>query len=201
MTITYETGSGLYVNTTNRCPNACEFCVRTTADNYYGDLWLEREPTCEEILDSIRKRDLTKYTEIVFCGYGEPFERIDDILKVCRELRKLTDLPIRINTNGLGNRIAGRDVTPELAGLVDVLSISLNTPDPVAYQRICHSIYGEEAHTDLIEFARLAGRVVPKVVLSVVDTTISKEDIEKCRRIAEENGVELRVREFIHTEK
>lgn len=200
MTITYENGSGLYINSTNRCPNACEFCVRTTADSYYGDLWLEREPTVDEIVESVKERDLSAYSEIVFCGYGEPFERIDDILEVCRRLKTFTTLPIRINTNGLGNRLAGRDVTPELAGLIDTLSISLNTPDASAYQRICHSIYGEQAHADLIEFARLAGRYVPNVVLSVVDTTISPEQIEQCRRIAEENGVRLRVREFISTE-
>lgn len=197
MTITYETGSGLYVNSTNRCPNACEFCVRATADNYYGDLWLEREPSVDEMFDSIMSRDLSKYTEIVFCGYGEPFERIDDILSVCRRLKAATDLPIRINTNGLGNRIADRDVTPELAGLVDVLSISLNTPDPAAYQRICRSVYGEQAHADLIEFTRLAARYVPKVILSVVETTISPEEIEECGQIAKDCGATLRVREFI----
>ncbi len=199
MTITYETGSGLYVNITNRCPNACTFCVRSTADNYYGDLWLDREPTVDEIFDSIVGRELSQYTEIVFCGYGEPFERIDDLLAVCRRLRPITDLPIRINTNGLGNRIAGRDVTPELAGLVDVLSISLNTPDPAAYQRVCRSIYGEAAHGELIAFARLAAKYVPRVIFSVVETTITDAEIEACRKIAADCGVALRVREFIQS--
>lgn len=197
MTITYETGSGLYVNMTNRCPNACTFCVRTTADNYYGDLRLEREPAVDEICDSIAGRDLSRYSEIVFCGYGEPFERADDLLAVCRRVRAITNLPIRINTNGLGNKIAGRDITPELYGLADVLSISLNAPDPAAYQRICRSIYGEAAHGAVIEFARLAARYVPKVIFSVVATTISDADIEACRKIAADCGATLRVREFI----
>ena len=83
MTITYEVGNGLYVNVTNRCTNACEFCVRQTADGTYGELWLEKEPTKQEILDDILARDLSAYNELVFCGYGEPTVRLHDILWVC----------------------------------------------------------------------------------------------------------------------
>ena len=129
MTITYEVGSGLYVNSTNRCSNACEFCVRATVESYYGDLWLDCEPTVEEMCDSIFSRDLTKYTELVFCGYGEPTERIDDILAVASRVKERTDLSIRINTNGHANLIYGEDVTPRLEGLIDVLSISLNSAE------------------------------------------------------------------------
>ncbi|MBQ8287588.1 MAG: radical SAM protein [Clostridia bacterium] len=200
MTITYEVGSGLYVNTTNRCSNACEFCVRSTVESYYGDLWLRREPTVDEICESIFARDLTKYIELVFCGYGEPTERIDDILEVARRVKERSDLPIRINTNGQGSMIAGYDITPKMAGLIDVLSISLNTADAASYQKICHSRFGEAAYQGLLDFAKVATRYVPKVVLSVVDTTIPPEEIERCREIAAECGVSLRVREFISNE-
>lgn len=201
MTITYEVGSGLYVNTTNRCSNACEFCVRSTVESYYGDLWLKREPTVEEICESIFARDLAKYTELVFCGYGEPTERIDDILEVARRVKECSSLPIRINTNGQGSMIAGYDITPKLCGLIDVLSISLNTADAASYQKICRSRFGEAAYQGLLEFARSAARYVPKVVLSVVDTTISPEEIDRCRAIAADCGVTLRVREFISNEE
>ena len=201
MTITYEVGSGLYVNTTNRCSNACEFCVRATVESYYGDLWLEHEPSVDEICESILARDLTKYTEIVFCGYGEPTERIDDILAVARRVKAVCRLPIRINTNGQGSMIAGRDITPELEGLIDVVSISLNTADAESYQAICHSRFGKAAYQGLLDFAKAAKRYVPKVVLSVVDTTIPDAEIEKCRKIAEDCGVTLRVREFISDEE
>ena len=200
MTITYEVGSGLYVNTTNRCSNACEFCVRSTVESYYGDLWLRREPTVDEICESIFARDLTKYIELVFCGYGEPTERIDDILEVARRVKERSDLPIRINTTGQGSMIAGYDITPKMAGLIDVLSISLNTADAASYQKICHSRFGEAAYQGLLDFAKVATRYVPKVVLSVVDTTIPPEEIERCREIAAECGVSLRVREFISNE-
>ena len=86
MTITYEVGNGLYVNITNRCSNACEFCVRSTVESYYGDLWLKSEPTVDMICESIFARDLSKYTELVFCGYGEPTQRIDDVLEVARRV-------------------------------------------------------------------------------------------------------------------
>ncbi|MBQ8382915.1 MAG: radical SAM protein [Clostridia bacterium] len=201
MTVTYEVGSGLYVNTTNRCSNACEFCVRSTVESYYGDLWLKREPTVDEICESIFSRDLTKYTELVFCGYGEPTERIDDILEVARRVKERTALPIRINTNGQGSMIAGYDITPKLEGIIDVLSISLNTADAASYQKICHSRFGEAAYQGLLDFAKAATRYVPKVVLSVVDTTISPEEIERCREIATDCGVALRVREFISNEE
>lgn len=201
MTVTYEVGNGLYVNTTNRCSNACAFCVRSTVESYYGDLWLRREPTVDEICESIFSRDLTKYTELVFCGYGEPTERIDDILEVARRVKERSALPIRINTNGQGSMIAGYDITPKMAGLIDLLSISLNTADATSYQKICHSRFGEAAYQGLLDFAKAATRYVPKVVLSIVDTTISPEEIERCRQIAADCGVTLRVREFISGEE
>ena len=201
MTITYEVGSGLYVNSTNRCSNACVFCVRSTVESFYGDLWLKREPTVDEICESIFARDLSKYTELVFCGYGEPTYRIDDILEVARRVKAVCDLPIRINTNGQGSMIAGYDITPKLAGLIDVVSISLNNADAKSYQAICRSRFGEAAYQGLLDFAKAAKQYVPKVVLSVVDTTIPPEEIEECRKIAEDCGVTLRVREFISNEE
>ena len=201
MTITYEVGNGLYVNTTNRCSNACVFCVRATVESYYGDLWLKREPTVDEICESIFSRDLSKYSELVFCGYGEPTERINDILQVAKRVKERSQLPIRINTNGQGNMIAGYDITPDLEGLIDVISISLNTADAQSYQKICRSRFGELAYQGLLDFAKAASRFVPKVVLSVVDTTISPEEIERCREIARECGVSFRLREFISNEE
>ena len=99
MTITYEVGTGLYVNVTNRCTNSCEFCVRSVADGTYGELWLTREPTKDEILEDILKRDLSLYTELVFCGYGEPTLRLYDILEVARAVKEKSSIKIRINSH------------------------------------------------------------------------------------------------------
>ena len=198
MTITYEVGSGLYVNLTNRCTNSCNFCVRSNgSDSPYGNLWLEREPEWQEALSEILSRDLSKYTELVFCGYGEPTMRLPDILKIIDGVREKNPIKIRINTNGHANMIFGRDVTPELEGRVDVISISLNTADAKSYDELCHPDFGESAYEGLLEFAGLAKRYVPEVVLSVVRTSIPDSDIEICRAHAERVGVKLRVREYI----
>lgn len=197
MTITYESGDGIYVNITNRCTNSCEFCVRSSGDGIYGDLWLEREPTKEEIAADILNRDLDKYTELVFCGYGEPTIRLYELLYAAKKVREVSDIPIRINTNGHANLINNRDVTPELYGLVDVLSISLNNASAADYVRVCRPIYGEAAYDAIFDFAKKAKQYVKRVVLSVVRGAILDKDIETCRMAAKNIGVELRVREYI----
>lgn len=188
----------LYLNITNRCTNRCTFCIRNNPDGVGGgtDLWLEHEPSVKEIEDALRREDLDSFDEIVFCGYGEPAMRFDDMMEVCRWLKANYRSPkIRINTNGHANRITGRDVTPELKGLVDVISISLNTSTAREYEEICQSDYGEEGFYIMLDFAKKATAYVPEVVLSVVDL-LPKEEIEACRKIAEQAGCSFRVREY-----
>lgn len=196
MNIAYEYGGKLYINLTNRCTNKCKFCIRFTpsgVDNI--DLWLEREPTVDEIYDALIKADYKKYKEIVFCGYGEPFMRFDDVMEVCKKVKADSDVKVRVNTNGHANRIAGRDVTSEMKGLVDVISISLNAKNAKEYNDICVCDYGEDGFGEMLDFAKKASKYVPEVVLSIVDI-LPKEDIEICRKIAEETGVTFRVREY-----
>lgn len=198
MTISYKEGSGLYLNLTNRCTNDCAFCVRNTHDSV-GDadsLWLEREPTLEEILADLDRRSFDDYTEFVFCGFGEPMMRLDILLEVAAYVRKRCNLPIRINTNGHANLIYGQDVTPKLAGLIDVLSISLNSATAEDYDRLCQPIFGKEAYAGLLDFAARAKHHVKKVVLSVVDI-LPADEIELCRKRAADAGVELRIRAMI----
>ena len=198
ITITYTVGDSLYVNTTNRCSNSCDFCVRSHGEALYGDLWLDHEPTKEEILADIERREPEKFPELVFCGYGEPTERQDDIVWVMRELKKKhPSLRIRINTNGQADLINGRDTTPELEGLVDTLSISLNCANAESYQKVCHSEFGEKAFDALIDYASRAKKYVPKVVFSVVRGSIPDSDIDICQKIADDAGVTLRVREML----
>lgn len=200
MIITYVCDDSLYINVTNRCTNSCDFCIRDHGDELYGDLWLDREPTVKEITDAI---DLSlaeskdKYKEIVFCGYGEPTVRLYDIFEVCRHIRKVCSLPIRMNTNGQANLIWERDVTPDFKGLFDTVSVSLNSPYADEYQKVCHSIYGEKAHASLLDFAAKLKEYVPNVLFSVVRGSIPDDDIEKAEKLAEAIGVKLRVREML----
>ncbi|GHV20338.1 radical SAM protein [Clostridia bacterium] len=193
MTILYYLGNTAYINITNRCSADCEFCLRTEFDSVgtANSLWLEREPTREEILSAI-SADSPK--SIVFCGFGEPFERFDDMLWVIAELKHADpELYVRINTNGHGNLIAGEDITPRLENLVDALSISLNYPNAEAYNEHCRPKFGAVAFDAMLDFTRLSKRYVPSVTLTVVDV-LSASHIEECRKIAEGIGVNFRVR-------
>ena len=201
-TISYEYGDSLYVNLTNRCDCACVFCLRQNGHKgsiYADDLWLDHEPSRQEALDDLLKRDLASYSEIVFCGFGEPTFRIDDILWLVDEMKKaVPDLPpIRINTNGHANLIHGRDVTPELAGRIDVLSISLNGSTCEEYVKVTRPRDGDKAWEAMLDFTRKAAQVVPRVVMTIVNKDKTPEEIEACRAMCAELGATLRVREYI----
>ncbi|MEG2176645.1 MAG: TatD family nuclease-associated radical SAM protein [Oscillibacter sp.] len=200
MTITYEYGGNLYVNTTNRCDFACNFCLRHNGQNgsiYTDNLWLEREPTREEILASIQGRDLSQYGQLVFCGFGEPSYRIDDICWVIDQLKaRGQKIFTRMDTNGTGSLIHGRDICPDFAGRFDKVSISLNTDTAEKYDALCHPEFSN-AYQAMKDFAREIRRYVPEVMMTVVDT-IPAEEIEACRKICEDEiGATYRVREYI----
>ena len=200
MTITYEVDEGLYINITNRCSNRCEFCIRNNGDGAYGSdsLWLLREPTCEEILESVLSRDLGKYKEIVFCGYGEPTYRLSDAAFVAKEIKKACpSMPVRINTNGQSDLILGCDSAKMYEGAFDVVSISLNTPNAQKYAEICHPVYKEAAYSAMIGFAKNVNKYVQKVVFSVVRETLTEKEISECEKIAESVGATLKVRDYI----
>ena len=203
MCITYIVEDKLYVNVTNKCSNRCEFCIRNNGDGAYGSdsLWLEREPTRDEILDSIFSRDLTVFPELVFCGYGEPTYRLDDIIYVAKAVKeRYSEMKIRINTNGHSDLIQGRNTAPDYEGVIDIVSISLNTPSAERYQQICHSIYGEESFEALLRFASEVKHYVPTVLLSAVKETLTPDEIEQCRMICSGLGVTLRLRDYIPPE-
>ncbi len=201
MTISYPYEGALYLNLTNRCDCACVFCLRANGHKgsiYGGDLWREHEPTREEILADLDKRDLSQYRELVFCGFGEPTYRLDDALWLIDELkRKGLTLPVRINTNGHANLIHGRDVTPELAGRFDVVSISLNGPTAERYCAVTRPRAGEAAWDAMLDFTRRAAEYVPDVCMTIVDKDLEPGDLESCRALAESLGARLRVRAYI----
>ncbi|MBQ7386670.1 MAG: radical SAM protein [Clostridia bacterium] len=199
MCITYTVGDGLYVNVTNRCSNRCEFCIRNNGDGAYGSdsLWLEREPTAEEIADAILARELSSFSEVVFCGYGEPSYRLDEIREAVLRVKELYPrTKFRINTNGHSDLIFARDSAPDYEGIFDVVSISLNTPSPEHYASLCHPVF-KDAHEALISFAERVKKYVPTVMLSVVRETLTEAELAECYVIAERIGVTLKVRDYI----
>ena len=175
------------------------FCLRQTKKMLEGNsLWLrEGEPDVETVLDLFGQYDLSIINEIVFCGFGEPLERLDDICIIIDSLKKhYPDLKVRVNTIGLANLIYEKDVTPMLKDRVNTISISLNAPDEKEFLELTRSRFGIRSYEALKEFAVLAKRYVPNVVMTVVEKVMPEEKIEKCRKICEELGVTLRVREF-----
>jgi len=190
--IAYRIRGSLYLNVTNRCTNACSFCAKFKDFTVKGhQLCLEQEPTVREVIDAIG--DPTPYAEVVFCGYGEPLIRLDLVKEVAGWL-KTRGIMVRINTDGQANLVHGRDILPELAGLVDAISVSLNAPDASTYQGICRSRFGEQGYEAIKEFLRGARGLIPSVTATVV--ALPGLDVEACRRVAEELGVEFRVREY-----
>ena len=198
MVILYEVHENLYVNMTNRCPCSCTFCLRQTTDemNHSGSLWLEREPDVEEVIAEFDKFDMSKYQELVFCGFGEPTERLEDLLKVAAYAKEKFHIQTRLNTNGLSDLIYEKDTAPMYEGLIDTISISLNTPDKEEYLKLTRSKFGIQSHDALLRFAGNVSKYVPNVVLSTVATTITEEEEEQCREICNKLGVTYRIRPF-----
>ena len=195
--LAYHLGQGLYLNVTNRCTNACSFCIRNGHDTV-GDsdvLWLTSEPTVDELWNALLEELLPETEEIVFCGYGEPLMRYDAVLELCRRIRAHCSLPIRINTNGHGDLIAGQPLAPLFSGLVDVISISLNAPNAKRYDEICAPVY-HDAYAAVLAFAVSCKKTVPTVCFSVVDQPLTQDEIAACRAVADKLGIPLRVRTF-----
>ena len=193
------TGRNIYVNMTNKCPCNCVFCLRHTKEMMEDNtLWLkEGEPSVDVVLELFAQYDLSVINELVFCGFGEPLERLADVCTVVDTLKqKYPSLKVRVNTIGLANLIYERDVTPELEGRVDTISISLNAPNEEEFLELTRSRFGIKSYEALKEFAVLAKRYVPNVVMTVVEQVMPEEKIKKCQQICDELGVTLRVRPF-----
>lgn len=191
---TYKIGENLYINLTNRCTNRCAFCVRDQSATYEGyPLWLKKEPTVQEIIAQIDEPK--NYNEIVFCGYGEPTYRLDDMLEICAYVHQKSG-KTRLNTNGHGSVINGFDIAPKLKGNLDAINISLNAPDEARYYKLCVPQI-ENAYGALLQFAKSCKQNGLNAWFSVVDC-IGKAQVEACKKLAEEAGLPLRVREMIN---
>jgi TatD DNase family protein len=189
--IAYKIRNTLYLNITNRCTNECSFCIRFHSDYVKGhNLRLSKEPPEEEIKESIG--DPSLYKEIVFCGYGEPFLRLDLVKNVSAWIKQ-NNGRVRINTNGHGNIINERNILPELKGIVDSISISLDAHDEETYNRICKPSF-KNAYKEILFFIKEAKKFIPEVRITVV--TVEGINIDKCRQIAEDLGVGFRVRKL-----
>ncbi len=194
-TFTYQIGNNLYINLTNRCSNDCTFCVRGQSATYEGySLWLKGgEPSVSQIVEQIG--DPKNYDEIVFCGYGEPTYRLDAMLEICDYVHARGGL-VRLNTNGHGNFINQKNVAKLLKGKVDGINISLNAPDGESYEAVCRPKI-DGAFDELLNFAKCCKAENLNCWFSVVDC-IGEKSLAKCKKLADDIGISLRVRAFIN---
>ncbi|MFA5164770.1 MAG: TatD family hydrolase [Candidatus Omnitrophota bacterium] len=178
--IAYPIRNSLYINLTNRCSSSCEFCITKSSDFVMGhNLRLKGEPTAAEVIRAVG--DPKKYDEIVFCGYGEPTLRFDCIVEVAKELKKKGAV-LRLTTNGHGNLINKRDITGDLVGLIDRVSVSLNAPDADTYDRICKPAFGPGTYAEVKKFIAACREKLPEVEVTCVD--YAGVDMQACEKVA-----------------
>lgn len=197
-TYLYTLDGNLYVNLTNKCSNGCDFCVRNERSSYYGNyLWLRNgDPTVEKVIAAANGfGDLTRFKEVVFCGFGEPTYKVAEMVALCDFFHE-KGLKTRLNTNGQGNLINKRDIVPDLKGKIDFVNISLNASCVEKYQPICRSQFGEAGFAGLIEFAKLCRKEGVDCRFSIVDC-IGEEEVDACKRLAESVRIPLYVRKYI----
>ncbi len=192
--IAYPIRNSLYLNITDRCTLECSFCPKHTQQGpvvHDYDLHLDHRPEVEEIIEAIG--DPARYEEIVFCGFGEPTLRLKVLLQVARWIKEHGGR-VRINTDGLANRVHKRNVLPEMQGLVDSLSVSMNVQDAEVYDRHCHPQL-EGSFEAMLDFLAEAPHYIPRVTATAIDG-LEGVDIEACKKLAEERGVEFRRRQL-----
>lgn len=194
--ILYTYQNQVYANITNRCDCNCIFCIRTHKDSIgeAENLWHKGDPGLEEIKKAMDEFDFTEYDELVYCGYGEPTCALETLIASAAYARERYGLKIRLNTNGLANLYHGRDVLPELANVVDSMSISLNAPTSERYREITNPSF-DQAFEAMLSFAENAKKQIGQVQFSVVDV-LTEEEIAASGKLADEMGILLRVRKY-----
>ena len=205
MTIVYQFKNSLYINLTNRCPNACVFCAKSKGSKMFHGYNLDlggKEPSASEVLAEIDKQISSGFTpkEIVFCGYGEPTMALPVLLETAKQLKAIYSYPLRLNTLGLGSLVWGRDITKELAPYIDKINISLNATDNETWLKIVRPLpqYSENSFEAMQDFVRQAAKNIKEVAVSVVSN--QGIDGEKAKMLAEKLGDEIFIREYFDEE-
>ena len=199
----YQYKNNLYINLTNRCTAGCLYCIKNSWQGLFrgSNLLIAHEPSVQDVLDAINAYPGT-YPEITFCGYGEPFIRLDEVKEIA-QLLKYKGYAIRVNTSGHANLIHKRNIVPELKGLVDTISVSLNAENPEQYVLFHKPVFGLQTFDAILDFIRECKKYIPQVVITTSDLPENWKpgmkgiSTDVCRAIARKLGVEFRVRPYL----
>ena len=195
MTLLYPIENSLYVNITNLCCCKCVFCVRDITDSVGGSdsLWLDHEPTIDELKAELEKFNLDEYEEVVFCGYGEPLMRINEVVEFANYIKTKKNIKIRVNTNGLADLIHKKKTAVLLKDAIDAVSISLYAPNEEVYLQVPRPAFGIKSFDAMLSFAKDCKTCIKEVCFSVVDE-ITDEEIRQSQELADSLDIPLRVR-------
>lgn len=205
--IVYRFKNALYINLTNRCPNACVFCLKNKFSMRFHEYNLNlcgKEPSASEVLAEIYKGiSSSAIEEVVFCGYGEPTMRLPVLMEIASTLKqqikdaKIKPFKIRLNTLGMGNLVHKRDISGDLASVLDKISISINSPYKEEWLSLVRpkKEYEQDGYESVLDFIKLCAQKMPDVVVSVVDK--QGIDIEAVKKLAAELGAKFYLREYI----
>ena len=196
--ILYMSAGAPYLNITNMCPCRCVFCVRDSFDTVGGSgtLWLDAEPNFSQVKSAFDRFAPELYSEITFCGYGEPTCALDLLIETAEFIRGMSQIKIRLNTNGLSDLINKKPTAARIASVVDTVSISLNAPNSGRYCEVTRPCFGGESYEAMLQFAGECKSLGTETIFTVVNC-IAQREIEACRIIAQSKGIPLRVREMI----
>ncbi len=194
--IIYTYHHQVYANITNKCDCRCTFCIRYVDDGVGESkgLWHTQEPDLEQILQAVDQFDFRGFEEFVFCGYGEPTCELEKMLATAHYVKDKFGLKIRVNTNGLGNLYHKRSIVPDMKGIVDNVSISLNAPDEVKYNAVVRPQF-EHSFSALLQFAEECKAANIVTQLTIVDV-LPEEDMIACQKLADERNIHLKIREY-----
>lgn len=201
-TTVYFLENTMYINITNLCTCKCVFCIRNFSDTVSGsNLWLKEQNACaKEVIEELKTKSPQTRDEIVFCGYGEPLIQLEALKEVAKFIKdNYPNVPVRINTNGHGNLIHKRDIVPELKGLIDKISVSLNSDNAEQYKLLTNCSYDAntafEAVKDFIKKCADAGiDTTATVVSGYKDFDIN---LKNCEKIVLSLGANFKVREWL----
>ena len=202
--LVYELDGKIYINLTNKCTNDCIFCLRKDKDDVKGQtLWLDDENSgVNDVVEQYEKILLQKpdndNSEVIFCGYGEPLLKLEVLKEVAKYIKeKSPQTKIRINTNGHANYVYKRDIVPELKGLIDTISVSLNGDSSSEYDELSQPVF-EGAYDEVKKFIKSCADNGFETVASVVEGYKGRHlNLDKCEQIATDLGAKFRVREWI----